>query len=89
VGHRKYKNIENPDFIGSGARQIKVLWYLIVFAGTVRVIRNLAQARVGRTIHKREGEPEQERHTGCGRGCPLYGLAPRRTDSGYRFAYHW
>ena len=48
--------------------------------GTVRVIRNLAQARVGRAIHKREGEPEQERHTGCGRGCPLraiaYPLAP-------------
>ena len=43
---------------------MKVLWYLMVFAGTVRVTRNLAQERVGRTIHKREDEPEQERRTG-------------------------
>ena len=47
---------KNPDFIGSGARKITMLWYLRVFAGTVRVIRNLAQARVGRTIYKRGGE---------------------------------
>ena len=58
MGYRKYKNIGNPDFIGSGARQIKVLGYLMSFAGTVRVTRNLAQARVGRTIQKREGESE-------------------------------
>ena len=85
VGYREYKKYQNPDFIGSGARQIKMLWYLRVFAGTVRVTRNLAQERVGRMIHKREDEPEQERHTECGRRCPLHGLAPR-TDSGFRFA---